>query len=194
MEKTSVVAVLVAAIAVASNLPSRAQQGNPAGTTPSSVAPAPAPVPNPQDRLFVLLAGQGGLAEVELARLAQSKAQSPAVKDFARRMLDEHSQANAQLAAAARQGGLEPPAKPSPEHEAMRSQLASLSGAAFDDAYLRGQLVEHQKTAQLLQWEMGNGQQAPLQRFAASTLPAVLDHLDHVQQLLAEQSGAARRQ
>ena len=75
----------------------------------------------------------------------------------------------------------------------MRNQLASLDGAGFDDAYLRGQLVEHQKTAQLLQWEMSNGQQAPLQRFAASTLPTVLDHVGHVQQLLAELTGAPTR-
>ena len=43
--------------------------------------------------------------------------------------------------------------------------------------YVRGQVVEHQKTVQLLEWEMGSGQQGPLQRFAASTLPKVLDHL-----------------
>lgn len=193
MEKTSVVAMLVAAAAVASNLPSFAQQGNPAGATPLSMAPASAPAPNPQDRLFVLLAGQGGLAEVELAKLAESKGQSPAVKRFARRMLEDHSQANSKLATAARESGLEPPAKPSQEHEGMRSQLASLDGAAFDHAYVRGQVVEHQKTAQLLQWEMGNGQQAPLQRFAAGALPTVLDHLGHVNQLLAELTGAPAR-
>lgn len=193
MERTSVVAVLVAAAFGASSLPGLAQQGNPAGASPSSMAPASAPVPSPQDRLFVLLAGQGGLAEVELAKLAQSKAQSQAVKQFASRMIEEHTKANSQLTTAARQSALEPPSVPAAEHEAMRSQLASVDGASFDDAYLRSQLVEHQKAAQLLQWEMGNGQQAPLQRFAASTLPAVLDHLGHVQQLLAELTGAPTR-
>jgi len=166
-------------------------QGNPGFTTPSSAAPASSPAANPQDRLFVQLAGQGGLAEVELARLADGKAQSAEVKAFARRMADEHAAANRELAASARQAGLAPPSRPSADHEAMRAQLAGLSGRSFDDAYLRGQLVEHQKTTQLLEWELGSGQQAPLQRFAAATLPAVLDHLQHVQRLLSELNGAA---
>jgi putative membrane protein len=139
----------------------------------------------------VLLVGQGGLAEVELARLADSRSQNAAVRQFARRMLEEHNAANGQLASAARQSGVVPPTRPSAEHEAMRSQLAALNGRAFDEAYLRGQLVEHQKTTQLLEWEMGSGQQPPLQRFAGATLPAVMDHLQHVQHVLTELTGAA---
>jgi putative membrane protein len=192
-----VLAGMVAALALTAG-PAGAQaqprtqpQGNPAFVTPASEAPASAPAANPQDRLFVLLVGQGGLAEVDLARLADGKTQNAAVKQFARRMLDEHSSANAQLVATARQAGLVPPAQPSADQQAMRTRLAGLSGAAFDEAYLRGQLVEHQKTAQLLEWEMGSGQQVPLQRFAAATLPAVLDHLRHVQHLLTTLTGAA---
>jgi putative membrane protein len=184
-------ALLLATLALPLAAVTHAQQGNPAGATPASEAPASAPQANPQDRLFVLLAGQGGLAEVELARLADTKAQSPAVKQFAQRMLQEHGAANSQLASAARQAGLVPPTRPSADHEAMRSQLSGLSGRAFDEAYLRGQLVEHQKTVQVLEWEMGSGQQPPLQRFAAATLPAVMNHLLEVQRLLTELTGAA---
>ncbi|MCM5681286.1 DUF4142 domain-containing protein [Schlegelella sp. S2-27] len=170
-----------------------AQQGNPAGSTPSSQARAPAQAPNPQDRLFVTLTGQSGLAEVQLARLAQDKGRSDAVKRFARRMQEDHDQANQQLAAAARQAGLTPPAQPSQAHQAEYERLARLDGAAFDAAYLRGQLVEHQKAAQVLQWEMNSGHFQPLQQFSATTLPAVLDHLHDVQQLLGEVTGAAVR-
>ncbi|MCW7538017.1 DUF4142 domain-containing protein [Aquabacterium sp. A7-Y] len=185
------IAALAAVAAALTASSSPAQQGNPAGTTPSSQMRAPADVPNPQDRLFVTLAGQGGLAEVQLARLALDKARSDAVKRFARRMLDEHSQANQQLAAAARQAGLVPPDRPSDEHRATYDRLARLDGAAFDEAYVRDQLIEHQKTTQVLLWEMGSGQQPALQRFASATLPTVLDHLEHVQQLLGELTGAA---
>jgi putative membrane protein len=187
-------ALAVAATAFAGHLPALAQtEGNPGFTTPSPRAPEKAPVPNPQDRLFVQLVGQGGIAEVDLARLAESKARSDAVKRFARRMLVEHTQANGQLASAARQSSLEPPSQPSAEHKAMHAQLASLEGAAFDDAYMRGQLVEHQKTVQLLQWEMGSGQDPALQRFAATALPAVLDHLAEVQQVQSQLAGSATR-
>ena len=162
-----------------------AQQGNPAGMTPSSDRPAPAPSPNVDDRLFVQLVGQGGLSEVEVARLAVSKARHAEVKAFAQRMIDDHSKANGALEQAARQAGLAVPAQPSPQQKAARERLAALGDAAFDDAYLQHQLVEHQKTVQLLQWHMGSGQLAPLQQVSAQTLPTVLDHLAQVQMLLA---------
>lgn len=175
------------ALALAAMAPAAvAQLGNPAGMTPSSDRPAPAAVPNNADRLFVQLVGQGGLAEVDTAKLAASKAGHADVKAFAQQLIDDHAKSNAKLAQAARQSGLAVPAQPSPEQQAARARLAALSGAAFEDAYLQQQLVEHQKTAQLLQWHMGAGQQAPLQQVAMESLPTVLDHLAHVQAMLAE--------
>src|SRR5690349_11889362 len=49
------------------------------------------------DRHFIHKAGQGGLAEVELGKLAQEKGQSEEVKKFGQRMVDDHSKANDQL-------------------------------------------------------------------------------------------------
>ena len=42
------------------------------------------------DRNFIIKVAQGGQAEVELGRLAQSKATSEPVKHFARRMVEDH--------------------------------------------------------------------------------------------------------
>jgi putative membrane protein len=175
--------------------PAQAQFGNPGFMTPDSAAPRPAlSIPNPSDRLFVLLLGQGGLAEVELARLADGKARDGRVKRFARHMHDDHSQANQRLASAARDASLAVPAGPAPDQREQRDRLQALAdGAEFELAYLRNQLVEHQKTVQLLAWEINAGQIPPLQRFAAATLPVVLEHLAMVQQLLGELSGAATR-
>lgn len=179
------VPALVSAALAMSSQAAAAQQGNPAGMTPSSQRPAPAPVANTADRLFVQLVGQGGLAEVALGRLGIDRARRGDVQALAQRMIDDHAQANALLDGVARQAGLMPPSQPSAEQQAARSRLASLADEAFDEAFLRQQLVEHQKTVQLLQWEMGSGQDAGLQRLAAQTLPTVLNHLAHVQRLLA---------
>ena len=42
----------------------------------------------------------------------------------------------------------------------MREKLEKLSGPTFDVTYILAQIVDHQKTVQLLQWEIGQGQDA----------------------------------
>src|SRR3954469_2239176 len=79
-----------------------AQSGNPAGMPPGTSQTAPGtPAPhqtNQQDQLFVDQASIGGMAEVEFGRLAERKSQDNAVKEFARRMIQDHTKANGRLA------------------------------------------------------------------------------------------------
>jgi putative membrane protein len=172
----------------------QAQIGNPGGATPTQPTAQPGPPPQQQanntDRLFVLLVGAGGLAEVDAAKLAEARAASPGVKQFAQRMVQDHGRANTRLADFARRAGVTMPSEPGPDEKAMQTQLQALRGRSFDVAYLQGQLVDHQKTVQLLEWEIGQGQHAELQRYAAETLPTVVEHLGLVQALLAEATGA----
>ena len=118
-----------------------AQIGNPAGMAPATplVEPGqPAPGhPNTQDRLFVHLMAAGGMAEVESARLASSRAGGP-VQAFAQRLLQDHGPANEQLARLAQQNQVPLPARPDPDHRAMQAQLQGLSGPAFERAYVQG--------------------------------------------------------
>jgi putative membrane protein len=175
------VLVLLSAAALAQ------QPGNPAGMTPGTGPHQP----NIPDRLFVRTVAIGGMAEVELGKLAEQKGQSEAVKDFGRRMIEDHGQANERLIGLAKADGLAVPQELDGEQTAMRDRLESLSGAEFDLAYLQGQVVEHQKAVQLLEYEIGSGQDVELKNFAAEILPAVLHHLRSAQDLQAEMSGKA---
>src|SRR5215470_10307228 len=55
---------------------------------------------------FLADAVQGGMSEVDLGRLAVEHASDPSVKDFAQKMIEDHSQANTQLKSVARQKGI----------------------------------------------------------------------------------------
>ena len=46
--------------------------------------------------------------------------------------------------------------------------------------------MEHQKTVQLLAWEIDSGQDAEIKQFAAATLPTVMHHLEMARNLVAE--------
>jgi putative membrane protein len=178
--------------------PVAAQIGNPAFMAPDTKMSAPGvPAPhqtNTTDQLFFGLAGMGGMAEVEFGRLVEQKARHDGVKAFARRMVEDHTRANDQLKELAKAAGFELPEQMDAEHRKMQAELEKLEGAAFDTAYMRGQVVDHQKTMQLMAWEIGGGQDAELQRFAAATLPKIADHLRMAQNLVAKLTGAASRE
>jgi putative membrane protein len=176
-------------------LPAAAQTGNPAGMTPGTpqAAPgAPAPhQPNQPDRIFIREATIAGMAEVETSKLAEQKGQSDAVKNFGRQMVRQHTTANDRLATLAKADNVPQPGEFDHEHQAMRERLETLSGAAFDRAYIQGQRADHQRTAQLLEYEIGSGQDAELKTFASETLPIVLQHLQMAQDIDAQMVGQA---
>lgn len=166
----------------------QAQIGNPAFMAPDTRfdrpgVPAP-DQPNNTDKLFSQLLTEGGLAEVNLGELATDKAQSTAVQEFARMMINDHSEANDNLARIARGIDVELPEELNAEHMNTRARIAALDGTAFDIEYMHSQVADHQKATQLLIWEIGSGQDAELQQFAASTLPGVMEHLRMARSIL----------
>jgi putative membrane protein len=148
---------------------------------------------NNTDRLFAQLAAAGGMAEVEFAKMTLQKSKAKSVKDFADMMTKDHGAANDKLRELAEAAKIPLPEDVTPDHKEARKRLDGLEGAAYDVAYIKNQIVDHQKTALLLQWEINSGEDAQLQRFAADTLPKVLHHLQAAQTIHAELTGAAIR-
>jgi putative membrane protein len=176
--------------------PARAQSsGNPAGNNPAAQQAAPG-VPaahelNMSDRVFLRAAAAGGLAEVDFGQLAASAGESQLVKSFAQHMVSDHGKANKKLSTLASDDQFPLPSKVDAEHQRARGELEKLKGAAFDRAYIAGQLQDHQRTAQLLAYEIGAGENADLKAFAEENLPIVLDHLQTVQDIATKLWGVA---
>lgn len=200
---TSLVSAATLAAALLIHFPIGAARAQEAAQEPESAtmptAPAsgpavpPAGIANPQDHTFVHIAGVGGLAEVEIGRLAAEKAASGDVRAFADRMLKDHGPANDKLAQLAEEHGIDMPTELDDDHRAMRDHLETLSGATFDLTYMRGQVADHQKTVQLLEWEIISGQDRALKDFAAETLPTVLRHLEMARAIVTELALQAAR-
>jgi putative membrane protein len=134
------------------------------------------------DVKFVEKAAVDGLAEVELAKLAQKQAQSPAVKEFADRMVKDHSKANDDLKPLAESKNVVLPSAPDRSHRREMDSLAKKSGADFDKAYMDHMLKDHKKDVKAFQDEAKSGKDPDIKNFAASTLPTLEEHLKMAQQ------------
>jgi putative membrane protein len=129
------------------------------------------------DSQFAMQAAQGGMAEVQTARLALTKSRNATVQTFARRMIADHTPNNAQLASIMRSEGLTVPTTVDPNSRAMMTRLQALSGRAFDRAYVIGQVRAHGQMQILMQAEINGGRDARLKAYARTTLTAVNMHL-----------------
>ncbi len=112
------------------------------------------------DQSFHDKAAEGGTAEVELGKLAQQKAQSPAVKEFGAMMVKDHSMANEKLKAVASKKGVELPKKPGIGQMATKAKLEVLSGETFDKSYVKGMIEDHEEDIEEFEKEAKDGRDA----------------------------------
>lgn len=126
---------------------------------------------------FVKEAAEGGMLEVQLGQLAQQKASSPEVKQFAQRMVTDHTKLNSELTTITSQQNLPTPTQLMGKDKAQYDRLAALTGPQFDRAYMRDQVRDHEKDIAEFQKEANNGTDPAVKNFAANALPILHEHL-----------------
>jgi putative membrane protein len=135
------------------------------------------------DTKFMKTLAEGGMAEVEVGKLASEKATDPGVKQFGEQMVKDHTQNNEQLRALAKSSGVALPTQTDHQLAAQQSKLEGDRGANFDTAYIRDQVQDHEKTVQLLEHEIHSGHDPAVRQFAQETLQVVNHHLEMAKEL-----------
>jgi putative membrane protein len=134
------------------------------------------PVLSDDDRSFMMEAATGGMAEVEMGRLAARKGRSAEVRAFGRRMVRDHSKANSELRALAKRKSVTLPTDLNEEQKAGKAKLSNLSGAEFDREYMTMMVDDHNKDVKAFEDKAGNAGDHELKRFVVKTLPTLKMH------------------
>lgn len=145
---------------------------NPAATviTPSNEAAAPD---------FVAKAAASDMFEVEAAKLAATRAKTPAVKQFAADMAAAHAKTTEGLKKAIADSGQTTLVLPAALPGDLQDKLNDLAKADnFDKAYMENQVDAHQAALDVLQRYAQDGDVPAIKAFAAATAPTVQQHLD----------------
>jgi len=142
-----------------------------------------------QDQKFLTDAALGGMMEVELGRWAAQKGTSEGVKQFGRRMVDDHSKANTELASLATNKGITLPTALDEKHQAEVLKITRLQGADFERAYIKMMLSDHKKDVSEFEKQSTKAADADIKTFAGTTLPTLKEHLTMIQALSGTSAG-----
>jgi putative membrane protein len=136
------------------------------------------------DRKFIQDAAGSGMFEVEIARLAESKASSADVKDFATTLAKDHSKANDELAQLAKSKKVElPPAPPRGKRKDIE-KMAKLTGSEFDQRFMREVgIKDHEKDIEKFEQESAKAKDPDLKAWVDKTLPTLREHLAMAQKM-----------
>jgi putative membrane protein len=129
-----------------------------------------------QDKIFVQKATEGGIAQVQLGKLAVQKG-SPEVKEFAQKMIDDHTATNKEMANVADSIGTMLPRKMNKDDQAEYNKLNGLSGDEFDKEYILYVAKGHREDMREFRMEVSVAADPGLQAEVAKAATMTREHL-----------------
>lgn len=127
---------------------------------------------------------QANLAEINAGKIAEQKASSPEVKTFAQKMVDDHTKGLQEVQQVAQSKNMTLPTEPDKKHQALADKLNSLSGTAFDRAYLsRAGVGDHKAAHKLLAQADKRAKDPDVKALVEKLQPVVDQHLSTVRTL-----------
>ena len=147
-------------------------------SAPETQTPNSANEKSTADATFAQKAAEGGMAEVKLGQLAEQKGTNPAVRDFAKRMVQDHSKSETDLQNTASRENMALPTGIDKDDQATYDRLSKLSGDAFDRAYAHDMVKDHTKDVADFQKEVKDGHDEAIKNYAAQTVPTLESHLE----------------
>jgi putative membrane protein len=148
---------------------------------------------NRPDQRFVQTTAQSDLANVKFGQLAQERGASQTVKDFAARMVADHSRAAEQWKGIASSKNVNLPDYLSSRDQAIYDRLLKLSGQRFDREYMRATLDDHVLDVAAFRRVSQFATDPDVRDFATKALPTVEEHLKLAQDGTSKPSTSAAK-
>jgi putative membrane protein len=134
---------------------------------------------------FMKKAEAANITEIDTSKVALTKATRPDIKQFAQQMVDDHTKLSNEMKQLADSKGVQLPQR-DPAAEAATHKLDGLSGARFDQEYVRIQVAGHRDASKLYHTEESQVRDPQLKQAVAQATPIIDQHLTHAEQLASE--------
>jgi putative membrane protein len=138
---------------------------------------------NKEDAEYLQKTAQGTMAEVKMGEMAQKQAADERVKQFGKRMVDDHGKDLENLRQLASQKEVALPDAPSKKQRKEIDKLAALSGADFDKEYVKYEVKDHKDDVEENGKTMKKAVDPDVRKFAGAEYQTVLAHQKEIDAL-----------
>jgi putative membrane protein len=202
-------ALLSVPCAIAQMPPGGGQQTSPTQQTSPETQPSARPGASPMDqatssnqdpngpaammdKAFVREALQGGMAEIQLGQLALQKSSNPDVKQFAQKMVDDHTKLGDAMKHVAQQMSVKPPDSISGKDKSTMAKLNALNGDEFDKAYIKDMVKDHKQDEKEFKQEANNSSNPALKDLVSQGGQMIGQHLQMIEQIAQKNNVASK--
>src|SRR5690349_17862015 len=145
----------------------------------------------PNDAQIAAIVVTANQVDIDAGKLAESKSTNAQVKAFGKQMVTDHTGVNKQATALVTKLGVKP--EDNPTAQSLKSggadnvkRLATLSGAAFDKAYVDHEVAYHQQVLDAVDKTLiPSAKNDQLKALLVKVRPAFVAHLEHAKHLQA---------
>jgi putative membrane protein len=136
------------------------------------------------DRAFIKMAASSAQAEIQLGKLAAERADRAEVRDFAKRLEKDHTEANLALLKLLDAQRIDV-SRDMTSYQETADRLSTLRGLEFDRAFVQQMVKDHEEAVAKFAAEAKEGHNPELKAYAAKLLPTLQEHLQLARDLAA---------
>jgi putative membrane protein len=119
---------------------------------------------------------RGDSSEIALGQLAQQRASTPEVRDYAGMLVRDHTQSRDQFSRVAWMVHVRPDQRITPDADRQQHKLMELRGREFDQTFLRMMVDDHDTAIREFQQEVSSHNRGEPAAIAARVLPTLQHH------------------
>ncbi len=143
-----------------------------------------------KDKMFLKNSAEGSMTEIKLSQVALQKSSNDDVKQFAQKMIDDHTKLISDMKPYADQAGVTPPTTLKPAHQALEKKLSALNGDTFDKQYIAAMVKDHKQDLMEFKAEESSTANPDLKNTVSQGEQVVQQHYDMINQI-AQKNGVS---
>ncbi len=137
----------------------------------------------PLDTEFLAVASECCNCQCSMAELVEKRASRQEVKDFAKKMEEDHKAALKDLAATIKDRKVAIVAGTNKKDKERCKEIGKLEGKEFEEAFLKNVVTDHEKAIAMCENQIKNGKDEKVTEFATAAVKKLREHLKDAKKL-----------